>query len=143
LRKNACEDFSKLSGIEMLYEDFYGVEGFMKEALKSTTVFPERCERCYDLRIIKTADRAKKEGFDAFTTTLLYSKYQNHEKIISLCRYYAKQFDILFYYKDFRTGWNEGIAISKELGLYRQKYCGCILSEYERYCKKPRTKINL
>ena len=43
--------------------------------------------------------------------------------------------DIEFYYEDFRQGWQEGVKVSKEMGLYRQKYCGCVFSERERHNK--------
>ena len=43
-----------------------------------------------------------------------------------------------FYYEDFRVGWQEGIDISKEMGLYRQSYCGCVFSEEERYSRALR-----
>jgi hypothetical protein len=42
---------------------------------------------------------------------------------------------IPFLYRDFREGWSEGVRVSKEIGMYRQLYCGCIYSEKERYCR--------
>ena len=45
----------------------------------------------------------------------------------------AKEYDLTFVYKDFRNRYREGVEMSKELGMYRQKYCGCIFSEFERY----------
>ena len=48
------------------------------------------------------------------------------------------RYGVQFHYDDFRRGWQEGIDRSKEMGLYRQKYCGCIYSEKERYAKKPK-----
>ena len=50
------------------------------------------------------------------------------------------EYNIPFYYHDFRTGWQEGIDLSKEMDLYRQSYCGCIYSEQERYDKRCRKK---
>ncbi|MDD2470027.1 MAG: epoxyqueuosine reductase QueH [Bacilli bacterium] len=87
-----------------------------------------RCDMCYRLRLDKTAAYAKENGFDAFTTTLLVSPYQNHELIKELGNQYALKYGIKFYYQDFREGFREGQAIAKELELYRQKYCGCIIS---------------
>lgn len=77
---------------------------------------------------------AKRGKFDAFSTTLLYSKFQNHELITTTGEAIAKSTGIPFYYRDFRPGWKEGIKASKDLNLYRQQYCGCIYSEKERYC---------
>jgi predicted adenine nucleotide alpha hydrolase (AANH) superfamily ATPase len=76
---------------------------------------------------------AKTKGFGAFTTTLLYSKYQNHSLIKEIGESLAKQFSVSFYYEDFRKWWQEGVRESKDTGLYRQQYCGCIYSEKERY----------
>ena len=95
--------------------------------------FNPRCGYCIGLRLTKTAEVAANSGFDAFTTTLLESKYQPHEYIKSLGGQLASKFGIKFYYQDFRAGWKESIRISKELALYRQQYCGCIFSEYERF----------
>jgi len=84
-------------------------------------------------RLEKAARIAHKGKFEAFTTTLLYSKFQQHEKICELGRELGRRFGIKFYYEDFREGWREGIELSKEKGMYRQQYCGCIYSEGERY----------
>jgi predicted adenine nucleotide alpha hydrolase (AANH) superfamily ATPase len=95
--------------------------------------FNQRCGYCIRLRLAKTATVAKEKGFDAFTTTLLESKYQPHEYIKLIGEILADEVGLKFYYQDFRSGWKESIRISKELDLYRQPYCGCIFSEYERF----------
>ena len=77
------------------------------------------------------AEIAAQQGFDAFTSTLLYSKYQNHESIIQEAEQAALRFNAAFLYRDFRPFWWDGIGMSKELGIYRQKWCGCILSMKE------------
>ena len=89
-------------------------------------------EGAIEIKYFETAETAKEQGFDYFTSTLLYSKYQNHEVMISLAKTAEKKYNIPFLYFDFREGWKEGIKISKELGLYRQHYCGCIFSQQER-----------
>ena len=81
-----------------------------------------------------TALLAKRGKFEAFSTTLLYSKFQKHELIGEIGQAVARETGIPFYYRDFRKGWKEGIEASKALNLYRQQYCGCIYSEKERYC---------
>jgi hypothetical protein len=78
---------------------------------------------------------AVEEKYDGFTTTLLYSKYQKHDLIREIGENLSRELRIIFYYQDFRVGWPEGVRISKELGLYRQPYCGCIYSEKERFYK--------
>ena len=76
-------------------------------------------------------------GFPAFTSSLLYSRYQKHDTIRELGESIGVRYGVRFHYDDFRRGWQEGIRISKEVGLYRQQYCGCIYSEKERYAPKP------
>lgn len=95
-----------------------------------------RCRYCYESRIEVVAKTAKENGFDAFTTTLLVSPYQNHELLIEVCEEMAKKYGIRFYYKDFREGFREGQEIARALELYMQKYCGCIYSEEDRYRKQ-------
>jgi predicted adenine nucleotide alpha hydrolase (AANH) superfamily ATPase len=78
-------------------------------------------------------------GLDGFTTSLLVSPYQKIDLIMSIGNEMGKRYSIPFYFEDFRPGWKEGIGMSKELGLYRQKYCGCVYSEMERYQKKVKS----
>lgn len=94
-----------------------------------------RCPLCYDQRLARTASTARQLGFPRFSSTLLYSKYQNHEAILDAGARHAGQ-GLDFLGEDFRPGWNEGIRLSKEWGIYRQPYCGCVLSEHDRYRKK-------
>ena len=96
----------------------------------------ERCAPCYSLRLERAALEARRRGCSAMTTTLLYSKYQDHEAIRAAGEKAAAAQGLEFLYQDFRTGWNEGIRLSKEWGVYRQPYCGCIFSEFERYSKR-------
>ena len=94
-----------------------------------------RCSDCYRLRLNKTAGIARERGFDAFTSTLLISPYQDQELIRTIGRQAGKEQGVEFYYQDFREGFRESQQMSRELDLYRQKYCGCIYSEWERYAK--------
>ena len=87
-----------------------------------------KCEDCYRIRLDKTAEFAKNNGYRAFSTTLLVSIYQNHETIIGICKDMEEKYDIEFLYHDFREGYRKGQDKARELGLYRQKYCGCINS---------------
>ncbi len=87
-----------------------------------------RCEMCYSIRLEKTASYAKEYGFDTFTTSLLVSPYQNHDLIKELGEKYAHKYGIRFYYHDFRPFFRQGQAIAREMNLYRQRYCGCIIS---------------
>ena len=99
--------------------------------LNGVTAEGERCVVCYRQRLLQTALEAKKRGFKFFTTSLLYSRYQHHEAIRREAEQVALETGVAFLYRDFRPYWYEGINLSKELGLYRQKWCGCLLSRKE------------
>ncbi len=99
---------------------------------------PDRCRSCYQLRLEKTAEEAKKGGFDAFTTTLLISPYQDFEQIRETGSRLAEKFNVLFHLEDFRPHFRNAMDLAKEMGLYRQKYCGCIFSKEERYKKNAK-----
>ena len=75
-----------------------------------------------------TAKLAKEKGFDYFSTTLLVSPYQQHDVIIKTCEDKARKYGVKFYYHDFREGFRKGQQMARDIGLYRQKYCGCIFS---------------
>lgn len=92
-----------------------------------------RCLHCYADRLERTLSLAKRGRFDFYTSTLLYSKFQQHKRIAELGRDMVGNGKCEFYYHDFREGWKEGIERSKEMGIYRQQYCGCLFSENERY----------
>ncbi|MCX6013040.1 MAG: epoxyqueuosine reductase QueH [Chloroflexi bacterium] len=100
-----------------------------------------RCQFCYLIRLSATAATAREKGFDAFTTTLLISPYQKHDLLIETAQKISSQYKINFYYEDFRKGYSESRRMAKELGLYRQPYCGCIYSEWERYKERPATNL--
>ena len=70
------------------------------------------------------------------TTPLQVSPYQNHEMINKIGKTLEKQYGVKFLYRDFRIGFRQGQQKARELGLYMQKYCGCIFSEEERYAKQ-------
>lgn len=91
----------------------------------------KRCKKCIELRIQKTAKFASDNGFDYFCTTLSVSPHKDAELINSLSEKYAEIYNINTIPTDFkkRNGYLESIRLSKELGLYRQDYCGCIFSK--------------
>jgi hypothetical protein len=95
----------------------------------------QKCLLCFTLRLEQTAKLAKKRGFDAFSSTLLYSRFQKHDLLKTVGDEVAARVGILYHYRDWRKGWNDGVKKYRELGLYRQKYCGCIYSEKERAVK--------
>lgn len=123
-----AENFS----FPLIYDKKYDLTDFLRKIVFHEA---ERCSICYSARLERTALFAKDQGFEAFTTTLLYSKYQRHDMITSLCNAISLRYNIPFIYEDFREGWQLGVDRAKELDMYRQSYCGCIYSEQERYNK--------
>lgn len=127
-----AEEYSKRINMSIIIDKNYGLINFIRAVVNKEN---ERCIYCYRERLQKTAMRAREGGFDAFSTTLLYSKYQKHEKIKQICEELSEQNSLSFHYEDFRIGWQRGIDTSRDLKMYRQPYCGCIYSEQERYDK--------
>ena len=123
-RMDNVRKLSEIEGLKVHYSD-----EFIQELWESH-VGPEasRCEMCYGMRLEKAAAFAAENGFDKFTTSLLVSPYQKHEFIRELGEKYAEKHGIEFFYMDFRSGFRQGQQKAKEMGLYRQKYCGCIKS---------------
>ena len=93
----------------------------------------ERCQYCFRLRLSKTVETARQKGFNAFTTTLLISPHQKHDLIREIGNKLAEETGIEFLYADLRKRYSESRHLTKPLNLYRQQYCGCIYSEWERY----------
>lgn len=135
-RLDTLFEFSSKVGLSIVVKDVYAIRGFLS-AIVNVPVGKKRCEFCYRFRLERAAKFARERGFDGFTTTLLYSKYQRHELIKKVAEEIASEVSVPFIYRDFRVGWQEGKMISKKLGLYRQKYCGCVFSEYERFFNRP------
>lgn len=123
-RKQNVQVFSRQKNIQVDYFDEYDIEAW--KSFEGTV--HQRCGMCYTMRVKKAASYAAEKGFDAFTTTLLVSPYQKHNLIIELCEEFAGKYGIVFYYRDFRSGFRQGQQKAREMGLYRQKYCGCINS---------------
>ncbi len=131
-RRDALARLAAILDIEVLYDDYDPIP-HLRQSLADPR---NRCMPCYRDRLARVAGQARSLGFDTFSSTLLYSKYQNHEAIVGISQAQAASHGIAFRYQDFRVFWDEGVALSKEWGLYRQAYCGCMLSELDRYRKK-------
>ena len=98
----------------------------------------ERCYKCYHLRMRETAEKAKAEGYDYFTTALSISPMKNSTWINEIGENLEKEYGIKYLYGDFKKKgrYVESIKISKDYDLYRQDYCGCIFSKLERKAKE-------
>lgn len=129
-RLNALRELQKSWKLEIQYIEDYGLREFVREVAYREE---SRCSYCYQVRLEKTARKARELGMDGFTTSLLVSPYQKFDRIVETGQSLQERYNIEFFIEDFRHGWKDGVKISRELGLYRQKYCGCIYSEMERY----------
>ena len=132
-RRDTLKEYTKSINVEAIFEENYGLKEFCKNVIEN---LDDRCSSyCYKIRLEQNAKYAKENGFDAFTTTLLISPYQNHEELIRIGNEMAEKYKIEFLYRDFRPGFREGQSKARELGLYMQKYCGCVFSEEDRYLR--------
>ena len=132
-RRDTLKQYAEMINAEAIFEENYGLKEFCKNVVDD---LENRCSKyCYKVRLEQTAKFAKENGYTAFTTTLLISPYQNHEELIKIGQEMAAKYDIEFLYRDFRVGFREGQNKARELGLYMQKYCGCIFSEEDRYLR--------
>ena len=78
-----------------------------------------RCAHCYTIRLGTAAKYASEHGYEAFTSSLLISPYQNHELLKAVGETMAKKYGVEFLYRDFRPGFRAGQAKAREMGLYR------------------------
>jgi predicted adenine nucleotide alpha hydrolase (AANH) superfamily ATPase len=123
-RRDTVKRFADIKGIKVKYfDDFRQPDWENFEGPGDT-----RCAMCYSVRMERIAMLAAEGGYDAFTTSLLVSPYQQHDLIKQLGEKFAGLYGVNFYYRDFRPGFRRGQQEARELGLYRQRYCGCIVS---------------
>ena len=132
-RRDTLLDYAETIHLEVRVLDGYGLRGFVRAVADD---IDRRCAHCYALRLGTAAKYAAEHGFRAFSSTLLISPYQNHELLRQTGEEMARQYGVAFLYRDFRPGFRAGQAKARELGLYMQKYCGCVFSEEERYQKQ-------
>lgn len=129
-RLDTVHQYAEQVSLPMMSNEDYGLDEFLAHVASEPT---RRCVYCYHSRLEATARTAAEHGFDAFSSSLLYSRYQQHEIIRTTGEAIGRRYGVNFLYADFRAGWQEGIVVSKAMGLYRQQYCGCIYSERDRY----------
>ena len=132
-RLDSLKRLQSLWNLNIEYDETYALDDFLKSIVGMGAL---RCEVCYATRLEKTAETAKKMNIAGFTTSLLASPYQKFDMITAIGKEVARRHAIPFYYDDLRMGWNISRGCALEFGLYRQKYCGCIYSEMERYANR-------
>lgn len=127
-QKRLCESLSvKFVEEKFCPEEFYGFVKGLEDAIEGG----DRCTKCFNLRLKKTAEFAKQEGFDYFTTTLTVSPLKNADKINEIGLSIEREIGVKFLPSDFkkRGGYQRSVELSKEYNLYRQNYCGCVFSK--------------
>lgn len=121
-------------------EGRYDPETFfaMAKGMEAVPEGGERCFACYELRQRRAAEYAVEHGFDYFTTTLSVSPHKNAAKLNEIGWRLAQELKVPYLVSDFkkRGGYLKSIELSREYGLYRQDYCGCIYSREERERQK-------
>lgn len=122
----------RISFLEGPYEQERFFE--MAKGLEREPEGGERCFRCYHLRMLEAVQMARAGGFDYFTTTLSISPLKNAHKLNEIGEKLAREYGVAYLNSDFkkRDGYKRSIELSKEYGLYRQDYCGCVYSLRER-----------
>lgn len=136
-RLESMEKLAKEIDLPLITSEGYDMpEYFRRVAGKEQ----QRCQICFDLRLGVTADIARENGFDAFSSTLLISPHQQHETLLETGNRIAEDTQIEFLYADLRKRYSDSRHITKPMDLYRQQYCGCIYSEWERYTEQETTK---
>jgi epoxyqueuosine reductase len=128
-RLEALERFAPALGIDLVVAGEPGPDAWSAAVAGGGD---ERCRGCYEVRLRAVARAARSGGFDAFSTTLLYSVHQRHELVRAVAGDVARAEGVAFLYRDLREGWAEGGRLYRESGLYRQRYCGCLHSARER-----------
>ncbi|MGI5963496.1 MAG: epoxyqueuosine reductase QueH [Lawsonibacter sp.] len=139
-RKSTLEQYAKEIGMKLIIGGTYDLRSFITHVAGN---IDGRCAYCYQVRLEETARYAAEQGYDAFTTSLLISPYQNHEAIRSVGQMMGEKYGISFLYRDFRPLFQEGQEFARTHGMYMQKYCGCIFSEEDRYMGAKRRKKEL
>ncbi|MBQ4120050.1 MAG: epoxyqueuosine reductase QueH [Clostridia bacterium] len=132
-RRDCLIGYAKEINLKLYVKECYGLRDFVTSVAGD---IDNRCGYCYESRMEVAAIFAKQNGFDAFTTTLLASLYQDHDKMKEIGERLEQKYGVKFLYRDFRVNFRNGNALAREKGFYMQKYCGCIFSEEDRYQKQ-------
>jgi len=140
-RRQAVADYAGKEGFEVIFAE-YDMENFFKNVAANIEA-PLRCQICWKMRLHRTARYAKEKGFDAFTTTLLVSPYQDRQTVVKVGSELGNEIGVKFIDTDWRGGFRAAQQFAREHNMYRQKYCGCVFSEKERYCKEKRRENSL
>ena len=132
-RRDCLLAYAPTIEMQVIVDEDYGLRTFVEHVASD---IDHRCTYCYQHRLEETARYAAEHGYEAFTSTLLASLYQDHDGIKAAAEKYARQYGVEFLYRDFRPNFRAGNQRARELGFYMQKYCGWVFSEKDRYQKQ-------
>jgi predicted adenine nucleotide alpha hydrolase (AANH) superfamily ATPase len=132
-RLESMKSLAKEINIPLIVSPDYDIIEYFRRVAGHET---ERCRYCFELRLAKTVETALENGYDAFTTTLLISPHQKHELIKETGERVAGEKGVAFLYADLRKHYSDSRHMTKPMDLYRQQYCGCVYSEWERYTQE-------
>lgn len=125
-RREQVVQLGSIYDIQCFFSDDFRMADWLSKSWQGQ--YESRCDMCYFIRMDFVARYAKENGYDVFSTSLLVSPYQQHEKIRKIAESCAEKYGVRFYYYDWRPNFRKGQDMAREHGLYRQKYCGCIYS---------------
>ncbi|MFC1908245.1 epoxyqueuosine reductase QueH [Chloroflexota bacterium] len=127
-RLEAMKSLAQEVDLPLIVTESYDIVDYFRQVARHES---QRCQYCFRLRLLKTAETAHQTGFTAFTTTLLISPHQKHDLLQEIGNKISKEKGIDFLYTDLRKRYSDSRHITKGLNLYRQQYCGCVYSEWE------------
>lgn len=132
-RLAVTRDYARDRGIELIELEYQPDEwtSAIRAQIAETGSMHKRCPACYRLRIDRTAQWAKDNGIKRFATTLTVSPYQNQDELASVAATVATEYGLEYAGRDFSMLYTESVQKSRELGMYRQNYCGCTMSNNE------------
>lgn len=136
-RRESLELLAAAEELPVAVEEGYPLREYLTGAV-AAEARDERCRHCYQMRLGLTARRAKEAGWPLFSTTLLGSPYQDRELLLAAGREAGAREGVTFLEADFRPVFRDGWRRAREMGLYTQKYCGCVFSEYEGQARRRR-----
>lgn len=137
LRYDTLLAYASRIDLPLLGEPVYDVAEWLR-AVAGNEQKGKRCRVCIGKRLRHTAELAAAGDFDAFSTTLLVSPWQEHDIIMEQGELAEVDVGVPFVYRDLRPSYRRSVELSREAGLYRQKYCGCIYSEHEAALERAR-----
>jgi predicted adenine nucleotide alpha hydrolase (AANH) superfamily ATPase len=129
-RLEAIQSLAQKIDLPLIITEDYKIVDYFRHVVGNEA---QRCQYCFRLRLLKTAETAHQMGFSAFTTTLLISPHQKHDLLREIGNQLAEETGVEFLYTNLRKRYSDSRRMTKQLDLHRQQYCGCVYSEWERY----------